>query len=85
MKKTRLSTETIQSATLALESVDNIKGGDGLSLGVFSVGDGITNDTFEESLENTTGLFVDHCLDASDGHPSIATIVMKETYWLRYA
>jgi len=27
---------------------------------MLSVGDCITNDTFEEGLENTTGLFVDH-------------------------
>jgi hypothetical protein len=45
---------------LSLKSVDNIERCDSLSLGVFSVGDGITNDALEERLENTTGLFVDH-------------------------
>lgn len=85
MKTTRLSTETVQSAALTLEGVDNIEGGDGLSLGVFSVGDGVTNDTFEEGLENTTGLFVDHCFDASDRHPNTAMMMMVKTYWLRYA
>jgi hypothetical protein len=27
---------------------------------VFGVGDGITDDTLKEGLENTTGLLVDH-------------------------
>ena len=56
-----LSTETVKGTALALESVDNIERGDSLALGVFSVGDGVTDDTFQEGLENTTGLFVDHC------------------------
>ena len=45
---------------MALESVDDIKGGHGLALGVLGVGDGITDDTLKEGLENTTCLFVDH-------------------------
>jgi hypothetical protein len=28
---------------------------------MLGVGDGVTDDTLEEGLENTTGLFVDHC------------------------
>jgi hypothetical protein len=55
-----LATETIQSTALALECVDNVEGGDCLSLGVLGVGDGIANDTLEERFQNTTGLFVDH-------------------------
>jgi len=45
---------------LTLESVDNVEGGDGLALGVLGVCDGVTDDTLEEGLENTTGLLVDH-------------------------
>ena len=60
-----LTTETVQSAALTFESVDNIEGGDGLSLGVFRVGDCITDDAFEESLEDTAGFLIDHCCDAS--------------------
>jgi hypothetical protein len=56
----RLTTETIQSPALTLEGVDDIERGDGLALGVLSVGDGVTDDTLEEGLENTTGLLVDH-------------------------
>jgi len=55
-----LSTETVEGTALALEGIDNIEGGNSLALGVLSVGDGITDDTLEEGLENTTGFFVDH-------------------------
>jgi hypothetical protein len=57
----RLTTETVQGAALSLESVDDVQRGDGLALGVLGVGDGVTDDTLEEGLENTTGLFIDHC------------------------
>lgn len=56
----RLAAETIESAALSLEGIDNIEGGDGLALGVLSVGDGVTDDTFEEGLQDTACLFVDH-------------------------
>lgn len=45
-----LSTETVQSAALSLESVDDVEGGDGLPLGVLGVGDGVSDDAFEEGL-----------------------------------
>ena len=64
-----LTTETIQSAALALQSVDDIERSDGLALGVLSVGDSITDDTLEEGLQNTTGFFVDHCEDALASWP----------------
>jgi hypothetical protein len=57
---TRLTTETIKGTALTLESVDNVEGGDGLSLGVLGVCDGITDDTLKEGLQHTTGLLVDH-------------------------
>ena len=62
----RLTTETVKSAALSLEGVDNIERGDCLALGVFCVGDGIADDTLEEGLENTTGLLVDHSRDTLD-------------------
>ena len=60
-----LSTKPVQSAALALEGVDDIERGDCLPLGVLCVGDCVTDDTFQEGLEDTAGLFVDHCNDAS--------------------
>lgn len=61
MSARHLTTEAVEGTALALESVDNVEGGDGLALGVLSVGDGVTDDTLEEGLEDTTGLLVDHC------------------------
>lgn len=46
---------------MALEGIDDVEGGDGLSLCVLGICDGITDDTLEEGLEDTAGLFVDHC------------------------
>lgn len=46
--------------SLALESVHDVEGRDGLALGMFSVGDGIADDRLEEGLEDAAGLFVDH-------------------------
>lgn len=66
-EKIRLTTETVESAALSLEGIDNVEGSDSLSLGVFSVGDSVPDDTFEEGLEDTAGFFVDHCGDASIG------------------
>ena len=57
-----LSTETVQGAALPLESVDDIEGGDGLSLGVLGVGDCVSDDALEEGLQDTAGFLVDHCL-----------------------
>lgn len=70
-RMTRLTTETVQSATLSLEGVDNIERGDSLAFGVFCVGDSVANDTLEEGLQDTTRLFVDHWKDASDSDPNI--------------
>ena len=55
-----LAAETIQCTALTLKCVDNVQGGDSLALGVFGVCDGVANNTFEEGLQNTSGLFVDH-------------------------
>ena len=58
---TRLTTETVEGAALALERVDDVQRRDGLALGVLGVGDRVADDTLEEGLEDTTGLVVDHC------------------------
>ena len=61
-----LSTEAVEGAALALESVDDIHSSDGLALGVFGVGDGIADDVLEEDLEDAAGLFVDQAGDTLD-------------------
>jgi hypothetical protein len=58
---------------LALESVDNVERSDGLALGVLSVGDGVTDNTLKEGLQNTTGLLVDH------GGDTLHTTTASET------
>ena len=62
-----LTTETVEGTTLALQGVDNVERGDGLALGVFGVGDSVTDDRLEEGLEDATSLFVDHYRWASAG------------------
>ena len=61
-----LSTETVEGAALALESVDNIHGGDSLAASVLGVGHGVTDDVLEEDLEDGAGLLVDEARDALD-------------------
>ena len=56
----------LKLTALALESVDNVEGSDGLALGVLSVGNSVTDDTLEEGLEDTAGLLVDHGGDTLD-------------------
>jgi len=59
-RRMRLTTETVQSAALPLEGVDDIERSDCLALGVLGVGDCVADDALEEGLENTAGLLVDH-------------------------
>ena len=53
------TTEAVQGAALALQSVDNIHGSYSLALSMLCVGDGITDYILQEDLENTAGLLVD--------------------------
>ena len=59
-----LSSETVEGASLALEGVDDVHGGDGLALGVLAVGDGVSDDVLEEHLQHSAGLLVDEAGDA---------------------
>ena len=62
----RLTAESVEGASLALERVDDVHGGDGLALGVLGVGDGVTDDVLEENLEHATSLLVDEARDTLD-------------------
>ena len=55
-----LSTETVQRTSLTLERIHHIQTRHRLSLRVLGVSDSITDDAFEESLEDAAGFFVDH-------------------------
>ena len=62
----RLAAEAIESASLSLEGVDDVHGGDGLALGVLAVGDGVTDHVLQEHLQDSTGLLVDETGDPLD-------------------
>jgi len=61
-----LTTETIEGTALSLEGIDDVQRCDSLSLGMFSVCDSVSDDSFQEGLEDTSGLFVDHGRDTLD-------------------
>ena len=60
------STETVEGSALSLEGIDDIEGGDGLSLGVFGVGDGVLDNVLEELSEDNSGLVIDEGADSLD-------------------
>ena len=68
-----LSTESVEGTSLPLEGIDDIHSGDSLPLGVFGVGDSITDDVLKEDLEDTTGLLVDQARDTLDTSTSRQT------------
>ena len=61
-----LTSKSIEGTSLSLEGIDDIHSGDSLPLGVFGVGDGVTDDVLKEDLEDTTGLLVDQARDTLD-------------------
>ena len=62
----RSAAETVEGSALSLESVDDIDGGDRLSLGVLGVGDGVTDNVLKEGLEDASGLVIDGARDSLD-------------------
>ena len=61
-----LAAEAVQGAALALEGVDDVQGGHGLTPGVLSVGHSITNDVLQEHLEHAARLLIDEAGNALD-------------------
>ena len=67
-KGTRLPTEPIQGAPLALECIHNVHRRDGLAASVLCVRDRVSDHVFEEDFEHASRLLVDeagHALNAS--------------------
>ena len=58
---------------MPLESIDNIHGSDSLPLGMFGVGDSISDDILKENLEDSTGLFIDEARDTLDSSSASQT------------
>ncbi|URE49379.1 hypothetical protein MUK42_14190 [Musa troglodytarum] len=63
-QRTSSASEPVEGATLALERVDDVHGGDSLAAGVLGVGDGITDDVLEKDLEDAAGLLIDETGDS---------------------
>ena len=61
-----LTSETVEGSALSLQGIDDIHGGDGLPLGMLSVGDGITDNVLKENFQDTTGFFIDEAGDTFD-------------------
>ena len=61
-----LTSESVQSTSLPLEGIDDIHSSDSLPLGVFSVGDSISDDILKENLQNSTSLLIDESRDTLD-------------------
>lgn len=55
---------------MSLEGVNDVHSSDGFSSGVLSVGDGISDNTFEESLKDLSGVVVDEGRDSLDSTSS---------------
>jgi len=69
----RLTSESVEGASLTLEGVDDVHRGHGLSAGVLGVGDGVTDDVLKEDLEDTACLLVDLSADALDSSTTCET------------
>ena len=54
-----LTAEAVESASLALERVDHVHGGDSFALGVLGVGDRVPDHVLQEHLQHPAGLLVD--------------------------
>lgn len=61
-----LTTKSVQSTSLALQSIDNVHGSDGLALGVLRVSDSIADDVLEEDFKHAPSFFVDETGDSLD-------------------
>ena len=71
MKLFLSAAEAIEGASLALERVDHVHGGDSLALGVLCVGNCILGHIIKEHLQHPAGLLVE-ARDALDSTPSQA-------------
>ena len=72
--------KSVQSASLAFQSVHHVHGGDGLAFGVLGVCDGVANDVLQEHLQHAARLFVNQTRNPLHSPtPSQAT-----NGWFRY-
>merc|ERR1712045_587600 len=60
----KLSPESIKRASLSLQRIDDIHCCNRLPLGIFSVGNCISDDIFQEDFQNSSGFFVNKSRDS---------------------
>ena len=78
VKRKDLTAKTVQSTSLAFQSVHHIHGRHSLAFGVLGVGHSITDHILKENFENTSSLFVDQARDSLD----TATASKTTNSWL---
>ena len=66
MRRRFLSPESVQSASLAFKSVDDVQSSDSLSLSMFSISDSVSDDDFKENLQNTSSFLLDESRNTLD-------------------
>merc|ERR1719433_1308136 len=66
LKNVFLTSKSVESTSLSLQSIDNIHCSDSLPLSMFSIGDSITDDIFQENLEDTSSFFIDQARNTFD-------------------
>ena len=78
-----LTSESVEGASLPLEGIDHIHGGDGLPLGVLSVGDGVPDDVLKENLKDSTGLLVDQAGHSGQERGSRVVHIRNSIGWIK--
>merc|ERR1719433_1479035 len=66
LKNVFLTSKSVESTSLSLQSIDNIHSSDSLPLSMFSIGDSITDDIFQEYLEDTSSFFINQTRNTLD-------------------
>ena len=66
LKENHSDSESVHGLALSLESVDDVLGGDGLTLSVISVDERVSDDDVEECLQDLTSLRIDGGGDTFD-------------------
>lgn len=58
-----LTAESVESSALSLQSIDDIHGGDSLSLRMLGVGDCVSDNVLKENLQDSSGFLIDETGD----------------------
>ena len=59
-----LTSESVEGSALSFQCIDDVHCGDGLSLSMLRVGDGVTYNVLQEHFQNTTCFLIDQSRDS---------------------